>query len=202
MKTTNIILALFFSILLSSCKFSLKDYKIEDDIESKQAVEKDLTALFKEDLISKMISETFSFGTETFFYIPVSYVETHMDGASYKYATSYNSEQVDNLINQWYENGYAPGYLDDIFKINSAADFLPNEEQMISKKNQIISDRFKEIDSQVDTNVSFLWERQPYVDNSNVLIYKVTAFWSEVYSKDFLVKFQLNENEELDYFIE
>ena len=31
MKTTNIILALFFSILLSSCKFSLKDYKIEDD---------------------------------------------------------------------------------------------------------------------------------------------------------------------------
>lgn len=198
MKTTNIILALLFSILLSSCKFSLKDYKIEDDIESKQAVEKDLTALFKDDLISKMISETFTFSR---FYL-ILYVEAHMDDASYRHVTDYNSEQVNNFINQWYENGYAPGYLDDIFKINSAADGLPNEEQMISKKNQIISDRFKEIDSQVDTNVSFLWERQPYVDNSNVLIYKVTAFWSEVYSKDFLVKFQLNENEELDYFIE
>ena len=73
---------------------------------------------------------------------------------------------------------------------------------MIIKKNEMISDNFKLIDSKVDEDVTFLWERQSYIENSNVLTYKVTVYISEVYSKDYTVKFQLNENEELGYFID
>ena len=202
MKSINFILVLITSILLSSCGFNLKNYKIEDDLESKQMVEKDLTGYFKKEFLSKVISETFEISQTTFFYIPVNYVEVHMDDISYKHTTEYDAGQIQNFINQWYENEYAPGYLDDIFGINSAADGIPNELQMIVKKNQMISDKFKLLDSKVDENVVFLWERQSYIENSNVLTYKVTVYISEVYSKDYTIKFQLNENEELEYFID
>ena len=202
MKTINLVLVLIISVLFSSCGINLENYKIEDDPDSKQAVEKDLIVMFKDELITKMISETFTFSQEYPFFTLVNYVTAHMDGASYKHATDYNSNQVDNFINQWFENGYAPGYLDDMLGINSAADGLSEEDKLIIKKNEIISDKFKTIDSNIDTNITFLWERQPYVENSNVLSYKVTAYLSDIYSKDFLIKFQLNENKKLDYFVE
>ncbi len=202
MKAFNFILLLIVSVLLSSCGFNLKDYKIEDDLESKQMVEKDLLDYFKNDFLSKMVAETFKIGQTYVLFTTVNYVEAKADDISYKYATQYNVEQIQSFIRQWYENDYASGYLDDIFDINSAADGLSNDEQMISKKNQMISDNFKLLDSKVDENVTFLWERQSYIENSNVLTYKVTAYISEVYSKDYTVKFQLNENEELEYFID
>lgn len=201
MKTINLVLVLIISVLFSSCGINLKNYKIEDDPDSKQAVEKDLIVMFKNELITKMISETFTFSQE-YFILPINCVTARVDGTYYKHAIDYNSEQLDNFINQWYENGYAPGYLDDMLGINAAADGLSEEDKLIIKKNEIISDKFKTVDSSIDTNTTFLWERQPYVENSNVLSYKVTAYLSDIYSKDFLIKFQLNENKKLDYFVE
>lgn len=202
MKTTNFILLWIVCVLLSSCGFNLKDYKIEDDLESKQMIEKDLTGYFKKEVIANVTSEVFKIGQTYVFFTPVNYMKVQMDDISYEYATNYEIEQIQSFINKWCENGYAPGYLDDIFEINSAADGLSNNLQMISKKNQMISDKFKLLDSKIDGNVAFLWERQSFVENSNVLTYKVTAYISEVYSKDYTIKFQLNENEELEYFID
>ena len=202
MKSINIFFALIISALLSSCGFNLKNYKIGDDPSNKQSIEKDLTTIFKDELLTKLISEVFTFSQQTFFFYTENYVEVHVDEISYKHSTKYDSKKVDSFINQWFESGYAPGYLDDIFDINTAGDGLSQESKLIAKKNEMISDKFKEIDSNIDTNTAFLWERRPYVENSNVLTYKVTAYLTDVYSKDFLIKFQLNSNDELEYFVE
>ena len=100
MKTINFVLLLVVSTLLSSCSFNLKDYKIEDDLESKQMVEKDLTGYFKEEFISKVISETFKIGQTYVLFATVNYVEVHMDEISYSHATTYNVEQIQNFIKQ------------------------------------------------------------------------------------------------------